>query len=738
LLANGVEQAQFGTYIEHYCHNGTIHNWFTMMGFAYNGIPKKGEDACSKIDGKVKQKNESLSKKITKKNSRSFSPGDCDGQLPCPDPGKGVKKLSYFAQKKLIEILKDNDLNKVEQVSSATNDVYVFKTADNSGKISYFAWWDWWGKCPRLIVSKPEMDIACINKSKPIVSISVGNNIANVKVTEIIPSQETGNLISKLKYENIFNYSLVSTEGGNAMIKLGTKPIYIEVESQSSLVSLVSKEIPFGISNPYSQKDLDVKAKLPAVLKDLGLSKDENGVAGFIVDEIARKHTEDTATCSDTACSGYDFSEAKDLIDLVVGQGKANLWAVINAPSNYKFTDGKIRKDGKTYLPDGQISRQAYKGYLTEMVSFVNSYGKKVSGNSDWHVTQWNLSNEVSSEYKSTFNDDNFDIKIDKATTAYANFVIDTSEILRKLSPQSKIVLAGEGSVSNLSNEGGASLFYKPLFSKLKQANLSYEPFDYWESHWFGNLTDYAKNKAGYGAKDFIQFLKDNGYGDKKFVIRAGGTYSGQDTKERKGFMNNYQSEQDQAKFLVKRFIYNLGAGVKYIPWSTIYERDKYQGERHVHFQYISLIYDGYPDGVSKKQKCADAEIKGMLPCPDPGMGVKKLSYYSYKKLIEVLKGSDWNNIQTIQEKDGVYVYKFNKNGKPVWVAWNDNNEGKRITISGITSNQVKITEAIPKYESGKEVTNYGSSFSAEIKQVSGGMAEIVLLNNPVYIETDI
>ncbi|OWK27294.1 MAG: hypothetical protein US76_00010 [Parcubacteria group bacterium GW2011_GWA2_38_13b] len=501
---------------------------------------------------------------------------------------------------------------------------------------------------------------------------------------------------------------------------------------------LASEEMPFGLSNPYSQEDLEIKAKLPAVLKDLGLSKDENGVVGFIVDEIARKHTEETATCSDTACSGYDFSDARDLIDLVVGQGKVNLWVVINAPSNYKFTDGKIREDGKTYLPDGPISRQAYKGYLTEMVNFVNSYGKKISGNSDWHVAQWNLSNEVSSEYKSTFDDDNFDIKIDKATTAYANFAIDTSEILRKLSPQSKIVLAGEGSVSNLSNEGGASLFYKPLFSKLKQANVDYSLFDYWESHWFGGVNNYKTNTAeggGYGAKDFIQFLKDNGYGDKEFVIRAGGTYSGQDTQERKGFMNNYQSEQDQARFLVKRFVYNLGAGVKYIPWSTIYERDKYQGEKHVLFQYISLIYDGYPDGVSKKQKCADAEIKGMLPCPDPGMGVKKLSYYSYKKLIEVLKESDWNNIQTIQEKDGIYVYKFNKNGKHIWVAWNDNSAEKQIVISGITSSQVKITEATPKYEFGKEVIDYNFSFNSENKTVFGGTVAITLSDKPVFVE---
>ena len=38
------------------------------------------------------------------------------------------------------------------------------------------------------------------------------------------------------------------------------------------------------------------------------------------------------------------------------------------------------------------------------------------------------------------------------------------------------------------------------------------------------------------------------------------------------------------------------------------------------------------PDGNSKKQKC----VEGWLPCPDPGRGVKKLSYYAYKNLLKL------------------------------------------------------------------------------------------------------
>jgi len=46
----------------------------------------------------------------------------------------------------------------------------------------------------------------------------------------------------------------------------------------------------------------------------------------------------------------------------------------------------------------------------------------------------------------------------------------------------------------------------------------------------------------------------------------------------------------------------------------------------------------------------------------------------------------------------------------------------------------VKITEALPKYESGKEVSDYNTAFKIETKSVSGGKLEISLSDKPVFI----
>ncbi len=221
LLANGVEQVLFGTYVEHSCYDGTIHNWFTMMGFAYNGIPKEGGDDCSPIGKKTKQ--------IKQENKKVLATtGDCDGQTPCPDPGTGVKKLSYFTAKKLIEVLKGSDWDNLEAITTGRDDVHLYKIVKD-GKTNYFAWWDWWNKCPRQDVSKPEMNTACIDKNKPTVSVSVGNAVSSVKATELVPDFDSGAKAEKAGYASSFRSGIESVKSGTATVKLGMKPVYVEV-----------------------------------------------------------------------------------------------------------------------------------------------------------------------------------------------------------------------------------------------------------------------------------------------------------------------------------------------------------------------------------------------------------------------------------------------------------------------------------------------------------------------------
>jgi hypothetical protein len=259
--------------------------------------------------------------------------------------------------------------------------------------------------------------------------------------------------------------------------------------------------------------------------------------------------------------------------------------------------------------------------------------------------------------------------------------------------------------------------------------------FDVFDFHWYPFEGQYNYLRENLLGKEYATYLKDYikninsalakyGYDNIPIFITETGQYSGTPATPEwvKKDVAQFHSEKKQALDLYKIYVYSLANGVKKLFWVTLTEWHNFGGgETNGVFDNVGLINNPRNDGQSHK----------------------KLAYYTYKKMVEILEGSDWNNIQTIQEKDGVYIYKFTprlrsgqaKQGKPIWVAWNDNSREKQITITGINTNSVKITETVPKYESGKDVADYSTAFSTEIKVVSGGKITITLGDKPVFVE---
>src|SRR3989338_6028881 len=66
-----------------------------------------------------------------------------------------------------------------------------------------------------------------------------------------------------------------------------------------------------------------------------------------------------------------------------------------------------------------------------------------------------------------------------------------------------------------------------------------------------------------------------------------------------------------------------------------------------------------------------------------------------------------------------------------------DNGEANSFTLSGLAADKIIVTEAIPKYETGKEVANYNAAFNKQTIDVKNGNAEITLGKSPVFIELD-
>lgn len=171
------------------------------------------------------------------------------------------------------------------------------------------------------------------------------------------------------------------------------------------------------------------------------------------------------------------------------------------------------------------------------------------------------------------------------------------------------------------------------------------------------------------------------------------------------------QTEADQASSLVKTYVFGATQGIKVILWNDIIERKD---------------FDIRPTGVYSHYGLIKGEQYNFA---------KKLDYFSYKKLIEVLGSSDWNDIKTISNSNGIYIYKFNRCDQPVWVAWNENSnqEATKINIGDIK--KVIITKSVPGYEKGADVSNYESAFENYGKTANNGELDVALGNVPIYIE---
>ncbi len=274
---------------------------------------------------------------------------------------------------------------------------------------------------------------------------------------------------------------------------------------------------------------------------------------------------------------------------------------------------------------------------------------------------------------------------------------------------------------------GGATGFpdnFADNFSVYAQilSDLNGQYVDIFDFHWYGFADgDYRESKDAY---DLVRSkLNEYGFGNIPVWITEMGSHSGTITWE-DPYDGLYQSEAQQAGDYLKRFIYPLSFGVKKIfPAFGLIEGFK---SNNGYFDHTGLIYDGaFSD--------------------DLGLGIKKLGYYTYKLMTDKLEGSDWDNIQVIQESGNVYIYKVLKGGEPVYVAWWDYfdeagytaGDTKMVVLNVDFTGDALITTAVPNADSGADLdeNNYPDFFDTETKTVSNGQVTITLGESPVFVE---
>ncbi|MBU7016458.1 MAG: hypothetical protein HXS44_03040 [Theionarchaea archaeon] len=285
----------------------------------------------------------------------------------------------------------------------------------------------------------------------------------------------------------------------------------------------------------------------------------------------------------------------------------------------------------------------------------------------------------------------------------YAHIQEITYKAIKEACPHCKVVMGGMSG-------GGIptfDMYYKNVLTLLKG-----EYIDIFDFHWYGNAYgDYR------GAKDVYatirETLDDNGYQETDIWITETGTYSGSP------FRWEEQPEEDQARDMVKRFIYPLSFGVKRVFWAWALQ----EGFKHNNgfFDHTGFVYDGeYSD--------------------DLGRGKKKLSYYTFKKMTEILEGSDWDTLETLEEGD-ICILRVLRNGKSIYIIWWDYFhlsypvKEKEMSLTVESDSEFRLTEVVPHCQQGIDVDAYETAFTTYTINPENGILTFSIGKKPIFLE---
>lgn len=252
---------------------------------------------------------------------------------------------------------------------------------------------------------------------------------------------------------------------------------------------------------------------------------------------------------------------------------------------------------------------------------------------------------------------------------------------------------------------------------------------DILDFHWVGTAGgDYrfVDTKNGSNVVAHVRAkLREYGFSDSVPIwCTEMSTYSGDPSGD-----YPYQTERQQAADCLKHFIYGRWLGIeKMFPAFGMLEGygDYYDNN---YYDNTGFIYDG-------------------IGPYDLGFGVKKLVYYTYKRMTETLGQADWGSLTKITSavsSNYVHVFGINVSNQPVQIAWWDvledpaytNGARQFVHITGFTGTVVSVQSAIAQAAAGIYVTNYPCEFPETHYSVINGASWVEIGEDPVYIRND-
>lgn len=293
----------------------------------------------------------------------------------------------------------------------------------------------------------------------------------------------------------------------------------------------------------------------------------------------------------------------------------------------------------------------------------------------------------------------------------YALLLKTTYETIKAASPTAQVAFGSLATTIKMKD------FTIPVFNELDRLKESQDSryFDIFPFHWSGQFGNYRKHAYRdnelYLAKE-IDGLQ-NELSKRDITVPIWLTETSFNDGEPEDISFSSRTETEQAIELVKRYIYPLAHGVTKFFWNQLTERKQWLGKSNSYFTNVGLINNPKNDGKSHK----------------------KLAYYTFRNMAATLQDAQFDTITTIQEQDGVYIYRLTANGgENLWILWSDNEETAAIEISEVAGTRAELLSSVPDAVSGEEITGNNANFSSQQVDVKGGKVTFQLGNIPLFL----
>ncbi|MBI2472558.1 MAG: hypothetical protein HYV59_15170 [Planctomycetes bacterium] len=446
------------------------------------------------------------------------------------------------------------------------------------------------------------------------ISVVLPISAAKVRITSAVPNFTTGKDVTDSR--KAFTPQPVDVKDGKVTLTLSSIPVFVEdISEAGKIMDETGETSPFGIHEPPVDT-YDTR------IDDLGIRWVRlSGPSGVVWD------------ADEPEKGRYNWSRIDNYVS-IFHKHNVNMVVTVICFNKWDQGGGTLKVPGipVTKLPKHLME---YQSFLKRVVERFDGDGIDDAPGSPV-VRYWQIENEPDGiGWKDT-------------PINFAKLVKISYKVIKETNPNAKVVLAG------IATPEGFYRFYVPMLEALAKMKEGPDEraFDVVDIHWSLEAGGDYRAVKGHNMKALVSDIRNKldslGYKNTPVWITEMSTYCGKPGNPLPGVFFKEKSEADHAAELIKSYVYPFGLGVKKIFWTFgLVDRHNLGGQGvNNYFDTVGLIHNPLNEGKSHK----------------------KLAYYSYKLMVDKLKGS--SNIIPLNLGEGIHAYKFLKDGKSVYVLW--------------------------------------------------------------------